>query len=77
MTRCCAIVVFALLAGCAPIQWAKSGATPEQVSQDRKRCEYEARTALAGSQMPVERAMFREAELERLCMESKGYTRGR
>lgn len=70
-----AALLFSLLVGCAPLQWTKPGVATEQVSQDRKRCEYEARTALSGSQMPVERAMFREAELERLCMEAKGYSR--
>lgn len=71
------VSIVLVLFGCAQAPWSKPGAAPEQIVADQKRCEYEARAATDDTKVTVERAMMREIQLERLCMESRGYSRAR
>ena len=61
------------LAGCAPQQaWFHSTATPEQFNRDKLECEYDARKATVNIRSGIE-AGFEQANLQRMCMQVKGY----
>jgi hypothetical protein len=69
------------VAGCsaAPTQqWKKAGASPQQLAQDWKECEYEAQKAPQGTYGLVGGLIgneMRQAKLHEGCMEVRGYGR--
>ena len=63
-----AVAAVFLLAGCAPKQWTKEGASAEQVEQDKARCTREFLTPGAGGAV-------RNKGVEPACMEKLGYVK--
>jgi len=51
--RCTAAVLMLALAGCAPLEWQKSGAAEEQIAADRDRCAADARSEAFRQRAPL------------------------
>ena len=54
--KCCrlfAALLIAALAACAPLEWHKSGASPEELSRDQARCSAQSRSEAALQRAPI------------------------
>jgi uncharacterized protein YceK len=72
-----ALIVAALLSGCARTMWIKADATQEEFLRDRYECERDMRQTFRTEGLDLGDSMtaaFNGQYFFRSCMESKGYT---
>jgi hypothetical protein len=85
MRRYRAFTLLFLIAGCAPVQWARPDATPERAKADAADCQQRAwheaqwysfayRPAYRRWRDPFGDPFFDETRLARFCMEARGYS---
>jgi hypothetical protein len=73
--RTIGVVAVAACVGSCARSWGRPGADAADLDREKFECQFEASKAGAADGTPTEIAKAKRDELERLCMEAKGWSR--